>query len=124
MTVGQFLSADDLLGADVSKLRGTFATVLIERGWANLLGKQRGGEQTLLEHSVAVFDTLIACLPFLASDVFPKLSPDEARALVLAAVIHDAGKADPAFQAYLRGTSTSFAEHVDPESIRKLARTH
>src|SRR5438445_693665 len=38
-----------------------------------------------------------------------------------AAVTHDAGKADPAFQAHLRGENTSFAEHVDPESIRTLA---
>jgi hypothetical protein len=114
-------SCDAIVGVEVDKLRQTFSAFLIERGWAKLLGKQRGGEQTLLEHSLAVFDTLVACLPFLAGDIFPKLSPDEGQSLLLAAVTHDAGKADSAFQAYLRGDSVSFAEHVEPEAIRTLA---
>jgi len=117
----QLMDLDNIVGTGVTELRRTLATFLLDLGWSKLLGKQRGGEQTLLEHSLAVFDTLVACLPFLASDIYPRLSPGEAQALLLAAVVHDAGKADPAFQAYLRGESTSFAEHVDPDFIRKAA---
>jgi hypothetical protein len=39
--------------------------------------------------------------------------------MLIATVAHDAGKADPGFQAYLQGESSNFSEHVDPDKIRK-----
>lgn len=109
-----------LAGRDVGVVRDRLRSTLGALGWGDLLGKQRDGEQTLLEHCLAVFDTLCACAPFFAAEARPALSQDEFLGIVLAAVAHDAGKVDPAFQAYLRGESTSFAEHVDPEQIRKV----
>jgi hypothetical protein len=111
---------DALAGQDVDALRERLRSALCALGWDDLLGKQRDGEQTLLEHCLAVFDTLCACAPFFAAEARPALTQDEFVGMLLAAVAHDAGKVAPAFQAYLRGESASFAEHVDPEQIRKV----
>lgn len=111
---------DALAGQDVTALRARLHSILGELGWDRLLGKQRGGEQTLREHCLAVFDAVCACAPFFAAEAKPDLTAEEFQSMLLAAVAHDAGKAAPAFQAYLRGHSTSFAEHVDPASIRTV----
>lgn len=109
-----------ILGRDPDVLREAIAEYLSAIGWNRLPGKERGGGQTLLEHSLATYDILLACLPFVAKDSFPPLKPEEAVAALLAAVVHDAGKSAPDFQAYLRGEGPP-AEHVDPEAIRNVA---
>lgn len=100
-------------------LRPDIVHCLEELGWNRLLGKARGGGQSLLEHTLAVFDVLCACLPFVAADCFPLLTNDEVTGMAIAAIAHDAGKAWPEFQAYLRGESDSWSEHVEPALIRE-----
>jgi hypothetical protein len=112
-----------LAGQDLAALRTRLHAILGELGWDRVLGKQRGGEQSLREHCLAVFDALCACAPFFAAEANPALTPEEFQSMVLAAVAHDAGKAAPAFQAYLRGKATSVAGHVDADRIRAVA-TH
>jgi hypothetical protein len=111
-------TVDELAQRDVAELRARISVALISLGWDRLLGKQRGGEQTLLEHCLAVVDVLCACAPLFAAETRPSLTSDEFLGILVAAVAHDAGKADPGFQAYLRGEHTSFAEHVSAEHIR------
>src|SRR5581483_58502 len=108
---------DGLAQRDIAMLRQTIAESLMSLGWDRLLGKQRGGEQTLLEHCLGVLDVLGACVPFFAKEARPPLSTDELFGMMLAAVAHDTGKATEDFQAYLRG-ETSGAGHVDAERIR------
>ncbi len=117
---GHILQTDTLAGKDVAFLRDHLHSILGDLAWDRLLGKQRGGEQTLREHCLAVFDVLCACAPFFAAEAKPALTPEEFQSMLLAAVAHDAGKAAPAFQAYLRGEGTSFAEHVDAAGIRAV----
>ena len=59
---------DELAGRDVQELRQAFARAMAAMGWDGLLGKKRGGEQSLLDHSLSVFDVLAACLPFFAEE--------------------------------------------------------
>jgi len=119
---GRRPTTDDLLGDDFGSVREAFARVIArpEFDWWPRLGKARGGEQTLLDHSLSVLDTLATCLPFVAEESYPPLSQLEVRGILVAAFVHDAGKASDDFQAYLRGEGPP-SEHVDPEAIRSLA---
>ncbi len=110
---------DELAGRDVQELRQALASEMDVMGWDILLGKKRGGEQSLLDHSLSVFDALSACLPFFAEECAPLLKPEETIAALIAAVGHDSGKAQDDFQAYLHGTSAKFAEHVGESLIRE-----
>jgi hypothetical protein len=113
---------DFLLGDEYLRVRTAFerAVARPEFNWLRRLGKARGGEQTLLNHSLSVLDTLAVCLPFVAEESYPPLTQLEARGVLVAAFVHDAGKASEGFQAYLRGEGPP-VEHVEPESIRSLA---
>ena len=114
---------DGLLGDQYGHVRTAFERTVIrpEFNWLAQLGKARGGEQKLLNHSLSVLDTLAACLPFVAEESYPPLTQLEARGVLIAAFVHDAGKASEAFQTYLRGDGPP-VEHVEPESIRSLAK--
>jgi hypothetical protein len=108
--------------AEIIALRPGIVRCLTGLGWDRLLGKSRGGSQTLLEHTLAVFDVLLACLPFLVADSYPRLTRDEVGGMALAVVAHDAGKAQPEFQGYLRGQAGAWTEHVKPELIESVVR--
>lgn len=116
---------DELIGRDLANLRaGIVATLSAEPfGWKHLLGKERGGVQTLLEHALAVFDVLATCMQFFAADSRPVPTPDELVTILLAAVVHDAGKASDAWQRYVRGEASEGAKHVLEEEIRLVAAT-
>lgn len=111
---------DTLLGRDPIELRAAVQARLEALGWGDKLGKERGGVQTLLEHALAVFDVVGACLPFFAADTYPKLTARQAMTVLLAALAHDAGKAAPGPQAYLRGEPVGFASHVDRDEIHRI----
>lgn len=112
---------DSLIGGDFARVRAALARTVTGPpfDWDHHLGKARGGEQTLLAHALSVLDTLAACLPFVAEQSHPPLNQREVQGLLLAAFIHDAGKAPEAFQAHLRGEGP-WAEHVEPETIRAV----
>jgi hypothetical protein len=118
--MNQLREIDEIAGRDVAEIRSRIAEYLVSQGWDTLLGKQRGGEQTLLEHSLAVFDVLCACAPFFESESRPRIESSEFVGMLLATVAHDAGKVDPTFQAFLRGEATTAARHVSEEDIRKV----
>jgi hypothetical protein len=113
------VTIDEIISRDPVTLRAALATHLGSLGWGQLWAKEQGGVQTLLEHSLAVYDVLVACLPFIAEDSYPRLTADEALTVLLAGVAHDAGKADPAFQMYLRHNGLP-VEHVDADTIRGI----
>jgi hypothetical protein len=114
---------DGLLGDEYRRVRAAFECAVSrpEFNWLRWLGKARGGEQTLLDHSLSVLDTLAACLPFVAEESYPPLTQLEVSGVLVAAFVHDAGKASEAFEAYLSGGGAP-VEHVEPESIRSLAK--
>jgi hypothetical protein len=117
------VSVDDLIGRDLASVRGGIASTLSAEPfrWNDLLGKERGGAQTLLEHSLAVFDVLATCIPYFAAASSPAPSRDELLATLIAAVVHDAGKASEDWQRYIKGETKDYAKHVLEAEIRRLA---
>ncbi len=118
--MSSFLTSNAIAGRDLREVRTRIADYLASQDWHVLLGKQRGGEQSLLEHSLAVFDVLCACAPFFESESRPRIEPTEFLGMLLATVAHDAGKAHPDFQAYLHGKVTEPTGHVSEDAIRKV----
>ena len=71
------------------------------RGWRQKLAKARPHEQSLFEHSLIELDVLLELLPILASPRHCSLSEAEEIILVVAVLVHDAGKETDAWQAYI-----------------------
>jgi hypothetical protein len=101
--------------ARLPDLRAAAVATLRARGWHELIGKT-APEQSLLEHSLAVFDLLAWFVPHIGWTPIP-LHPEEAAAMLVGCLAHDAGKATPAWQAYAQGgpwASHSSPEHFEP----------
>jgi hypothetical protein len=89
------------------------------RDWKTKLAKSRGYEQSLFEHTLIELDVLLELLPVLASPSHYGLSETEQRVLVVAVIVHDAGKETAAWQAYIRQVQRDrWVPHVIPEFIR------
>jgi hypothetical protein len=74
---------------------------MIRWGWKDVIGKNRGFEQSLFEHSLNSLDVMVVLLPILREEL--NLTENEENALILAAATHDAGKGTPEWQAYVHG---------------------
>jgi len=74
---------------------------MIRWGWKDVIGKKRGFEQSLFEHSLNSLDVMVVLLPILREEL--NLTENEENALILAAATHDAGKGTPEWQAYVHG---------------------
>lgn len=74
---------------------------MIRWGWKDVIGKKRGFEQSLFEHSLNSLDMMLVLLPVLRQEL--SLTEEEENALILAAATHDAGKGTPEWQAYVHG---------------------
>jgi hypothetical protein len=89
------------------------------RGWKTKLAKSRGYEQSLFEHTLIELDVLLELLPVLAIPSHYGLSETEQKVLVVAVIVHDAGKETDAWQAYIRQVQRErWVPHVIPELIR------
>jgi hypothetical protein len=77
-------------------------------------------EQSLLAHTLVVLDTLATVCPLLDRQGEPLLRDATFAALLIAAVIHDAGKAGKEFQAYIRGGGPRVG-HWDDAAVEQLA---
>jgi len=111
------------LGAIVERVRMVATEKLREWNWHKLVAKDLGFQQTLFDHSLATYDVLATLLPELDRQL--SLSRDELLAMLLAAVVHDAGKETERWQEYRRGergyvsdTDTELSERY----MRELAR--
>ena len=93
-------------------LREKILTFMIRRGWKDKVAKQRGFEQSLLEHSANCLDVMLTLLPALKTRLH--LSEEEEQALILGIAIHDVAKERDEWQAYIRGEG-EYEPHVIPE---------
>lgn len=106
------------------------AEAMRELGWHRLLAKRgyardtRRYQQSLLDHSLVALDLLLALGDLLGSPDAMSLSLDELAQACLGIVAHDAGKASPDWQAWVRrGDDTPSPQHDDEAGIREqLAR--
>jgi len=96
------------------------ANWMAKRGWKQKLAKARGMEQSLFEHSLIEEDVLLELMPILEKTKHYGLSEKEMKILVVAVLVHDAGKEAQKWQdAIIK--STKPPSHIDPDLTRILA---
>jgi len=94
---------------------------MMSRGWKHKLAKTRGYEQSLFEHSLNEFDVLVELLPILTSSRHYNLSDTEQKILLVALLIHDAGKETEEWQVYVQNPRADrWISHIIPDLTRNL----
>ena len=109
---------------DAGNVLGRAAEVMRELGWRHLLAKRgypgepRRYQQSLLDHSLVGLDLLLAFGGLLSRQDAITLTAHELMQACLGMLAHDAGKADPAWQQWLRrGDGTRSPGHGDEQRI-------
>ena len=90
------------------------------RGWKQKLAKSRSG-QSLFEHTLIELDVLLELLDILAHPKHYGLTEREQQILAVSVVVHDLGKENGAWQAYVQNPFTEpWVPHVLPDLIRAI----
>ncbi|MGH9822861.1 MAG: hypothetical protein ACREDR_06390 [Blastocatellia bacterium] len=103
---------------DREKVTNAATDWMAQRGWKEKLAKQRGGEQSLFEHSLIELDVFLELADILSAKQHYDLSDQELEILAVSVLAHDVGKETDAWQAYVRGGPTT--GHIFPELTRAL----
>src|ERR1700733_1709185 len=94
------------------------ANWMSRRGWREKLAKQRGGEQSLFEHSLIELDVFLELAEILSSRRHYNLSEAEQQTLAVSILVHDVGKERDEWQAYVRRGPK--AGHILPDLTRAV----
>jgi CRISPR/Cas system-associated endonuclease Cas3-HD len=107
---------------DRDELLNKAAAWMIERGWKQKLAKSHPIQQSLFEHSLIELDVLLELLPILSATRHYGLSDEEQQIMLVAVLIHDAGKESDAWQEYIREPLAGrWVSHINPEISRGVA---
>lgn len=94
---------------------------MITRGWKEKLAKRKGFEQSLFEHTLCELDALITFFSIWADfSAYNRLTLDEQKILLVAALLHDLGKETDAWQKYILGKQSGYVSHCDESLLKEV----
>lgn len=98
------------------------AALLRHLGWKHLLAKNASYVETIFGHSLAALEVMTQLILVMEGIPAIRLDAQRRMRLLVAAALHDAGKSNPAFQAYIKGQSSWVSHDRDQDVADVLAR--